>query len=98
MTRSRLILERTGWSVRSNSSGFADLTTPSARNKVASRLLIDRASTPPLRGGECSLIHRGILAFHVVQQIPPTTVPNPAGQADCIDAGPGGKLIDRGAG
>src|ERR1700751_2895718 len=29
------------------------LTTPSARNKVASRLLINRASTPPLRGGEC---------------------------------------------
>src|SRR5713226_2770910 len=31
----------------------AELTTPSARNKVASRLLIDRAATPPLRGGEC---------------------------------------------
>src|SRR5947208_12661488 len=30
----------------------AKLTTPSARNKVASRLLINRASTPPLRGGE----------------------------------------------
>src|SRR5262249_25772449 len=30
----------------------AELTTPSARNKVASRLPIDRASTPPLRGGE----------------------------------------------
>ena len=31
----------------------AELTTPSARKKVASRLLIDRAATPPLRGGEC---------------------------------------------
>ena len=30
----------------------AELTTPSARNKVASRFLIDRAATPPLRGGE----------------------------------------------
>jgi hypothetical protein len=36
----------------------AELTTPSARNKVASRLLIDRAATPPLRGGEyCSSKH-----------------------------------------
>src|SRR5712692_5901014 len=33
----------------------AELTTPSARNKVVPRLLIDRASTLPLRGGECSL-------------------------------------------
>jgi hypothetical protein len=31
----------------------SELTTPSARNKVASRLLVDRAATPPLRGGEC---------------------------------------------
>src|SRR5437762_13801558 len=31
----------------------AQLTTPSARKKVASRLLkLNRASTPPLRGGE----------------------------------------------
>jgi len=30
----------------------AELTTPSARNKVASRLLIDRAATPPFQGGE----------------------------------------------
>jgi hypothetical protein len=30
----------------------AELTTPSARNRVASRLLFDRAATPPLRGGE----------------------------------------------
>ena len=29
----------------------SELTTPSPRNKVASRLLIDRAATPPLRGG-----------------------------------------------
>src|SRR6266566_9967543 len=56
-------MERTGWSDRRNIfSGFAracashissELTTPSARNKVATRLLIDRAATPPLRGGEC---------------------------------------------
>src|SRR5690349_8435095 len=32
---------------------FAGLTTPSAREKVASHLPIDRASTPPLQGGEC---------------------------------------------
>src|SRR5260370_22992204 len=31
---------------------FAGLTTPSARNSVASRLLIDRAATPPLRSEE----------------------------------------------
>src|ERR1051326_2271782 len=31
----------------------AELTTPSARKKVASRHLIGRAATPPLRGGEC---------------------------------------------
>ena len=34
---------------------LAELTTPSARNKVASRLLVNRAATPPLRGGECFL-------------------------------------------
>jgi hypothetical protein len=33
----------------------AKLTTPSVRNKVASRFLIDRTSTPPLRGGEYRL-------------------------------------------
>ena len=33
----------------------ARASRPSARNKVASRLLIDRAATPPLRGGEYSL-------------------------------------------
>jgi hypothetical protein len=34
---------------------FAELTTPSARTKVASRYLFDRASTPPFQGGEfCS--------------------------------------------
>src|SRR5712664_2905575 len=31
---------------------FAKLTTPSAAVSVASRLLIDAAATPPLRGGE----------------------------------------------
>src|SRR5207249_12072201 len=31
---------------------FAGLTTPSARTKVASRYFLDRAATPPLRGGE----------------------------------------------
>src|SRR6266850_3981258 len=30
---------------------------PSARNKVASRFLMDRAATPPLRGGECCSHH-----------------------------------------
>ena len=40
--------------VRSAKYIGSELTTPSARNKVASRLLIDRASTPPLRGGECA--------------------------------------------
>src|SRR5437762_11914239 len=33
---------------------FAELTTPSAPTKVASRNLIGVAATPPLRGGECS--------------------------------------------
>jgi len=33
-------------------SDFADLTTPSVRTKVASRYFLDRASTPPLQGGE----------------------------------------------
>ncbi len=33
---------------------FAGLTTPSARNKVASRYFLDRASTPPFQGGECA--------------------------------------------
>ena len=32
----------------------ARASRPSALNKVASRLLIDRAATPPLRGGEYS--------------------------------------------
>src|SRR5207249_3476649 len=32
---------------------FADLTTPSARTKVASRHFLDRAATPPFQGGEC---------------------------------------------
>ena len=54
MLRSHLILERTGWSVRRNPTNRSDLTTPSARNKVALRLLIDRASALPLRGGGCS--------------------------------------------
>src|SRR5207253_5096168 len=31
---------------------FADLTTPSARTKVASRHFLGRASTPPFQGGE----------------------------------------------
>src|SRR5262245_24452601 len=31
---------------------FAELTTPSARSKVASRYFLDRASTPPFQGGE----------------------------------------------
>ena len=42
--------ERTGWSIYQNVSecGFASsLTTPSARNKDASRDFHDRASTPP---------------------------------------------------
>src|SRR5579862_6458057 len=33
--------------------GLALRATASARNKVASQPLFDRASTPPLRGGEC---------------------------------------------
>jgi len=32
---------------------FAELTTPSARTKVASRHFLDRAATPPFQGGEC---------------------------------------------
>ena len=36
----------------------AELTTPSARNKVASRFLIDRAASPPLRGGESRALHQ----------------------------------------
>ncbi len=31
---------------------IAGLTTPSARTRVASRYFLDRAATPPLRGGE----------------------------------------------
>jgi len=31
---------------------FADLTTPSARTKVASRHFLDRAPSPPFQGGE----------------------------------------------
>src|SRR5262245_29709050 len=65
-----LLMERTGWSIYQNVSecGFASsLTTPSARNKDASRHFHDRASTPPheegnvatlgntsCKGGECS--------------------------------------------
>src|SRR5207244_11519418 len=44
--------EKTGGIYRPNH--LAELTTPSARNKVASRLLIDRAATPPFQGGESS--------------------------------------------
>src|SRR5207253_9700494 len=33
-------------------SDFADLTTSSARTKLASRYFLDRASTPPLQGGK----------------------------------------------
>jgi len=47
-------LERTGWSIYQNvsESGFpSSLTTPSARNKDASRNFHDRASTPPHEEG-----------------------------------------------
>src|SRR5213078_4451180 len=44
---------QTGWSDR-HGRVFAELTTPSAPIKVASRNLIRVAATPPLRGGECS--------------------------------------------
>ena len=40
--------------VRPERSRFAELTTPSAPIKVASRNLIGVAATPPLRGGESS--------------------------------------------
>jgi len=46
---------QTGWSDR-HGRVFAELTTPSAPIKVASRNLIGVAATPPLRalrGGEC---------------------------------------------
>jgi len=43
---------QTGWSDR-HGRVFAELTTPSAPIKVASRNLIRVAATPPLRGGEC---------------------------------------------
>jgi len=49
---------QTGWSVRRILS-FAGLTTPSAPYKDASQHFIDVASTPPLRGGECSLARIG---------------------------------------
>jgi hypothetical protein len=46
---------------------FAELTTPSVRNKVASRLFFDRTATPPFQGGECvvvfELIHYRILEW-----------------------------------
>jgi len=46
---------QTGWSVRRNlTEGLAGLTTPSAPSKVASRYLLDVASTPPFQGGENS--------------------------------------------
>jgi oxygen-independent coproporphyrinogen-3 oxidase len=43
-----------GLPLRLRPIGLALRATPSARNKEASQHLIDRAATPPLRGGECS--------------------------------------------
>src|SRR2546422_1422771 len=42
---------QTGWSDR-RAYVFAELTTPAAPSKVASRHLLDGASTPPVPGGE----------------------------------------------
>src|SRR3989441_9999662 len=54
MARSFLCRSGRGGQTGENSTiHSAELTIASARNKVASRLLIDRAATPPLRGGEC---------------------------------------------
>ena len=44
-----------------------ELTTPSVRNKAASRLFFERTATPPFQGGECAvvfeLIHYRILEW-----------------------------------
>src|SRR5213593_3206815 len=51
----RSILLRSGRGGQTGETKYcAELTTPSAREKVASQLLVDRAATPPLRGGDCS--------------------------------------------
>jgi len=42
---------QTGWSDR-RADVFAELTTPAAPSKVASRHFLDGASTPPVPGGE----------------------------------------------
>src|SRR5437867_1236802 len=42
---------QTGWSDR-RAHVFAELTTPAAPSKVASRHFLDGASTPPVPGGE----------------------------------------------
>src|SRR5437867_1606488 len=39
--------ERTGWFVQTTDNRWLEPTTPSARAKVASRNLLDRAATPP---------------------------------------------------
>ena len=51
---SSYFLERGGPKGRGGRFGknIAGLTTPSSRTRVASRYFLDRAATPPLRGGE----------------------------------------------
>src|SRR3989454_10564638 len=48
---------QTGWSDR-RAYVFAELTTPAAPSKVASRHLLDGASTPPVPGGEYPRLSR----------------------------------------
>src|SRR5437870_1410107 len=58
-------MERTGWCWSAN-KGWLINTTPSARDKVAPRLLIDRASTPPqLRRG----VVQSLQFRHVMKQL-----------------------------
>jgi hypothetical protein len=48
----------------------ARASRPSARNKVASQLLIYRAATPPLRGGEfLKHLTRFVQAIHDAQRV-----------------------------
>src|SRR5690349_779423 len=54
------LTERTGWSDRQNFE-FRRADYPVCMNKVAARLLIDRAASPPLRGGEFMQHIKGIV-------------------------------------
>ena len=53
----------------------ARASRPSARNKVASRLFNDRASTPPLRGGEC--VYTAILIAILLAGVTPAIAQTP---------------------